>query len=133
MSRPKMMESKSVSTLKRNRSSSGQKLLSKRMQSLALSKMRFSIVSSVALFFLVCSLAAPAATVTWTNTAGGAWSLPANWSPNQLPGAADDAIIDIDGSYTVALDQDATLGSLALGGVSGRANFDEHLLRADLE
>jgi hypothetical protein len=32
-----------------------------------------------------------AETVTWTNTAGGAWSLAANWSPNKVPVAADTA------------------------------------------
>ena len=35
-----------------------------------------------------------AATITWTNTAGGNWNDAANWNPNQVPGASDDALVN---------------------------------------
>lgn len=34
-----------------------------------------------------------AAEVVWTNTAGGNWNTAANWSPNQVPTAAENASI----------------------------------------
>ena len=37
--------------------------------------------------------AAHAASLVWTNTAGGNWNTAANWSPNQVPGATDSATI----------------------------------------
>jgi hypothetical protein len=72
----------------------------------------------VALFLVSCTLA-PAATVNWTNTAGGNWTEPKNWSPNQVPSTADTASITANGTYTVSLDADASIGSLAIGGASG--------------
>lgn len=69
---------------------------------------------------LVMGLAtAQSATINWTNTAGGNWSAAANWSPNQVPAGSDSAVIGAAGSYTVALDVNATVGSLALGASSG--------------
>ena len=62
---------------------------------------------------------ARAATISWTNPAGGAWSTPANWSTNSVPGAFDVAIIAEPGTYTVALDLDVTIAGLTLGGGSG--------------
>jgi hypothetical protein len=40
-------------------------------------------------------------TVTWTNTAGGLFSAPGNWNPNQVPGAADTAVFNLNANYTV--------------------------------
>ena len=60
-----------------------------------------------------------AATLTWTNTAGGNWNLAANWLPNAVPGAADTANITTPGSYTVTLNADATVAALNLGAGSG--------------
>ena len=34
-----------------------------------------------------------AASISWTNIAGGAWTNAVNWNPNQVPGAADIAWI----------------------------------------
>ena len=48
-------------------------------------------------------ISAQGATVTWTNTAGGNWGVAANWSPNQVPGAADTGLITTPGTYTVTL------------------------------
>lgn len=51
--------------------------------------------------------AAPASVISWNNAAGGNWSNAMDWSPNQVPGALDDALITLDGTYTVTLDVDA--------------------------
>ena len=45
-----------------------------------------------------------ATTITWTNTAGGNWSDTNNWSPRQVPGNTDNALITTPGTYTVTLD-----------------------------
>ena len=37
------------------------------------------------------------ATLVWTNTLGGNWSVAANWNPNQVPGSADTAQITTSG------------------------------------
>ena len=57
--------------------------------------------------------------IVWTNASGGTWGNPTNWSPNQVPGPADDAVIAADGTYVVTLDAAATARSLRLGGGSG--------------
>lgn len=62
-----------------------------------------------------------AAQITWTNTAGGDWSDPANWSPNQVPGPADTASITNPGTYVVTLITNGTVGSLVLGGAGSGA------------
>lgn len=64
-------------------------------------------------------LAAPAATLVWTNTAGGLWSTAANWLPNAMPGAGDTAIITNAATYTVTLDGAVTVNTLVLGAPSG--------------
>ncbi|HYV32029.1 MAG TPA: hypothetical protein VEO53_13110, partial [Candidatus Binatia bacterium] len=60
-----------------------------------------------------------AASITWTNTAGGFWNTPANWSPNRVPGASDTAVITIGGvsnqPLLVTLDVSPTVGGLTLG------------------
>jgi putative metal-binding protein/thrombospondin type 3 repeat protein len=60
-----------------------------------------------------------ASLISWNNAAGGNWNTAANWSPAQVPGASDDAQITLDGTYTVTLDVDITVASLALGGTTG--------------
>ncbi len=67
----------------------------------------------------LCRQFAHAATIIWTNSNGGNWSSVANWSPNQLPGDGDNAMITNNGTYTVTLDASATIASLTLGGASG--------------
>ena len=68
---------------------------------------------------VITSRTAHAATIAWTNTSGGNWSVAANWNPNQTPGAGDTADITNNGTYTVTLDVSATVGGLILGGASG--------------
>src|ERR1039458_3828367 len=60
-----------------------------------------------------------AASVIWTNTVGGSWSVAANWSPNHVPGPSDDVLIGAAGTYTVTLDASPTVSSLTLGGANG--------------
>jgi hypothetical protein len=67
--------------------------------------------------FAACS--SMAATINWTNVAGGNWGTASNWDPNQVPGATDDAYITNNGTYSVTNNGTATAGSLTLGGSSG--------------
>jgi hypothetical protein len=56
-----------------------------------------------------------AAELVWTNLAGGTWSTAANWSPNQIPAAADSAFITNSGTYTVTVNATANIANLTLG------------------
>ena len=64
------------------------------------------------LMALLCTAgsAARAATFVWTNTTGGNWSNPTNWSPNMVPGQlnstnnTDDVFITNWSSYTITFD-----------------------------
>ncbi len=60
------------------------------------------------------------AEIVWTNTAGGNWNVAVNWSPNQVPSAADHAVITNAGIYTVNLDVNVIVASLVLGAESGQ-------------
>jgi hypothetical protein len=60
-----------------------------------------------------------AASIAWTNTADGNWSVAVNWSPNSVPGANDLAFITNNGTYSVALDTSPAVAGLTLGGASG--------------
>jgi hypothetical protein len=70
-------------------------------------------------FLVSCSMAARAANIVWTNTAGGNWNVTNNWSPNQLPGSADTAIITNAGTYTVTFNITTNVAGLVLGTASG--------------
>ena len=59
------------------------------------------IVGSVC--FFVSASSNWADTVTWVNTGGGNWNDASNWSPKEVPGAADTAMITTPGSYTVTI------------------------------
>ena len=59
-------------------------------------------------------------TFVWTNTVGGVWGSSSNWNPNGIPGSSDNAIITNAGTYTVTLNISPSVGSLTLGGSSGR-------------
>src|SRR5260370_33664435 len=76
-------------------------------------------IIALLLLAAVGNFVADAATINWTNSAGGNWSVATNWSPNQVPGSSDNAVITANGSYTVTLDISPTVGSLTLGGNSG--------------
>src|SRR5262249_12508068 len=51
----------------------------------------------------------PSSSVFWTNTSGGNWSIPTNWSPNTVPGSNDNAFIIASGTYSVTLNANATV------------------------
>jgi hypothetical protein len=59
------------------------------------------------------------ADIVWTNVAGGNWSAAANWSPNQVPGTGDNAIINAAGTYTVTINANTIVGSLQMNASSG--------------
>ena len=65
------------------------------------------------------SVVTRAVDIAWTNISGGVWSAAANWSPNNVPGASDNAYITNAGTYTVTLDTSPTLAALRIGGNSG--------------
>ena len=75
------------------------------------------LLASVVILAVI--LPASAASILWTNTAGGVWSAAANWSPHQVPSAADDVLITENGTYTVVLDGPATVASIILGADNG--------------
>jgi hypothetical protein len=66
-----------------------------------------------------------AATITWANTAGGNWSVAANWNPHQVPTNTDTALITTPGTYTVTFDFNANPSSfypaVTLGAGGGAA------------
>jgi hypothetical protein len=62
---------------------------------------------------------AHSATLTWTNTSGGNWSVTNNWSPHQLPTNSDNVMITTPGTYTVTLDVYGQLANLTLGAGGG--------------
>ena len=80
-------------------------------------KLKLSVVLFV--FFTMVS-ASQAAVITWTNTAGGSWQTAANWSPNQVPGAADTAEITTPGTYNITLAANVTVTAFNLGAASGK-------------
>jgi hypothetical protein len=83
-------------------------------------RFKFMKQTIAAVLLAAFSNAVGAATVNWTNTAGGNWSVAANWSPNQIPGPSDDVVITTGGSYAVLLDTGPTINSLTLGGGGGQ-------------
>ena len=72
---------------------------------------------------LLAGLEARADDLVWTNTAGGAWSTAANWSPNRLPASSDTAWITNRGTYAVTVSANATVNGLTLGGDTGTQTF----------
>jgi len=79
-------------------------------------KLRFTLML-LALPVICCITSA--ATITWTNVSGGNWNLPANWSPNQVPGGSDIAIFSTPGSYNVFVTDTESVSNLVLGAASG--------------
>src|SRR5271154_3982173 len=80
-------------------------------------------VEWVALLLSLVLIPSVEAQISWTNGAGGNWNSAANWSPNQIPLAADNVSISLAGSYTVTLDVAATVESLVSAAVSGSQAF----------
>src|SRR5206468_1733711 len=74
---------------------------------------------ALATFVLSHAITLRAAEVVWTNVAGGNWNVSANWSPNQVPLASDNAYITNAGTYGVVLNVNANLNHIVVGGASG--------------
>jgi hypothetical protein len=57
-----------------------------------------------------------AETVTWSNTGGGLWNMPANWTPAKVPAPGDDVVINSTVSGTITVDSEANIKTLTLSG-----------------
>ncbi len=57
---------------------------------------------------LVAPHRAQAAALSWNNAAGGPASTSTNWTPNAVPGGADDLTFNLGGSYTVSWNASVT-------------------------
>ena len=76
---------------------------------------QFSTLLRVMLLLaLVIAGPVSAATLTWTNSAGGNWNAATNWSPQQVPGASDVAVINGAASYTILVTGNRPIGGLVL-------------------
>ena len=72
------------------------------------------IAAALLLMALAHSGPVSAATITWTNSAGGDWATAGNWSPQQVPGAGDSAIISGTAALSIRVDGDQSVGTLSL-------------------
>ncbi|MCC6652957.1 MAG: hypothetical protein IT348_17515, partial [Candidatus Eisenbacteria bacterium] len=68
--------------------------------------------------FLLALFVSPShsAAVRWNNAAGGNWNVPGNWTPAAVPTAADTAVIDLAGTYTVTVNQNLAIAGLRITG-----------------
>src|ERR1039458_2141149 len=88
-----------------------------------------------ALWLLSIGGLAHCATITWTNTSGGNWSVAANWNPNQVPTNSDNVLITTPGTYTVTFDlvnsiYNATnVANLTLGAGGGAVGVQTFFLK----
>ena len=78
---------------------------------------RWRVLATTVLF---AASIASATDLVWTGGTGN-WNAAGNWSPAQLPTAADNAIITNTGTYTVTLPPGSTgtAGTITVGGASG--------------
>jgi len=61
------------------------------------------------LLAVICGMTTEAATIKWTNTDGGNWSVPANWDLNRVPGSDDDVVVSNAGIASAAAIEDTSL------------------------
>lgn len=66
---------------------------------------------------MLLAMPARAMDIHWAKPVNGSWSMASNWSPAQVPGAADRAFIDAAGAspYTVTLSTEASVGCVIVG------------------
>jgi hypothetical protein len=63
---------------------------------------------------------APLSSYVWTNSQGGDWRIPSNWSPNGVPGPADSVYIPLIGNGPTVMTYVATtIGNLTIGSGGG--------------
>ena len=70
----------------------------------------------IAVCAAVLATAAPssAQTFTWNNTSGGNWNVAGNWSGGVVPGAGQEAVIDLAGTYTVSLTDNRSIAAVTV-------------------
>ena len=74
-----------------------------------------TVLLLTALLTALVAVPARSATITWSNSSGGAWSNAANWSPATVPGSADVAVLPaLSGAYTVTLDVSPSASQLTI-------------------
>src|ERR1051325_7615357 len=67
---------------------------------------------------------AGAADVHWTGGAGdGFWTNKNNWSTTKVPGASENALIDLGGTYTVTLNATTAVKNLTVGAATGKQSL----------
>ena len=69
-------------------------------------------------------------TISWRSAQSGNWSVATNWSPAEVPGAGDDALIDLPGAYLVAVGA-ATVQTLTLDDGDGELQVNGPLTITD--
>ena len=62
-----------------------------------------------------------ATTINWIDTGGGPFSIVTNWNPLQIPADGDDAVFDLNNTYTVDFTQNVESDSVQL--LDGRVTF----------
>jgi transposase len=82
------------------------------------------LATAVLSILSVGTIQAAGCTESWNNASGGPWSTASNWTPATVPGATDNACINLNGTYTVVFRSgdvgvSSTIGSFSLGGTSG--------------
>jgi len=63
-------------------------------------------------------------TAHWINSSGGNWNTASNWSTGTVPTAANNVVIDANGTYTVNLDVNPAFNTLTVGGGTGTQTLD---------
>jgi hypothetical protein len=84
-----------------------------------MNRIAYPVLRAVLGILVLAALPVHADLITWTNTAGGDWSLASNWSPNEVPQSTDAAFITNNGTYTVTVTASESVSTLTLGGASG--------------
>jgi hypothetical protein len=83
------------------------------------------------LLVAVAAAGASAATITWSNPAGGAWSNAGNWSPNQVPAGGDVAVLPaLSGAYQVTLDVDPAANAIQIAAGDPTLDMNAHSIAA---
>ncbi|MEZ4697430.1 MAG: hypothetical protein R2832_13515 [Rhodothermales bacterium] len=86
--------------------------------------MNFRIAAALLIVFQAVNAGAQS-TIEWTGGGDGVnWNDAANWSPQQVPGSADHAVIGGSGTYTVTMNANAVIARLTVGGSAGQQTLD---------
>ncbi len=95
------------------------------LQTVNRERLAFAAIAAAMALTIGLSASAPAHASgcdSWTNTAGGSWFTPGNWSNNAPPKSGEEACITANGTYTVTMTQTSetvSLAALTVGGTSG--------------